>query len=203
VVEILHVAASGRGGAADAAASMKPEDREEVRRLAPLGVLKQLLDAAKARTDVVDWRAMGGPEAETLLHALETGGQHALLRRWETLKATVTAYRPVPDPLDLNARRLTVLMVEALHRAGLNKRDARKRAAKTVNQIFPTTHDAIRGWQSAYPTVTPDDEKLIARALELHGCDHARIVGWFVGLIRFAVDPAAAFTARRILIEKH
>ena len=121
---------------------MKPEDRDEARRLAALAVLWELLAAAKEKIDVVDWRAEGGPEAEAFLHALETGGQHPLLRKWEELKATVAANRPVPDPLDLNARRLVVLLVEALHRAGLGKRDARKRAAKALHGYSDGNHRA-------------------------------------------------------------
>jgi hypothetical protein len=202
VVEILHVAATGWRGAADAQASMKPEERDEVRRLAPLSVLWQLLDAARTKVDVVSWRAEGGPETEAFLHALETGGQHPLLRRWEDLKATVAANRPAPDPLDLNARRLVVLLTETLHRAGLGKRDARKRVAKALNQVFPATTDQIRYWQDSYPLSAYDDEKLIAGAITRYGDDHRHIVGWFVELIRLAVDPVAIRSARPYLIER-
>jgi hypothetical protein len=111
---------------------MKPEDREEARQLAALSVLWQLLAAAKAQTDVVDWRGNGGPEAEVFLDALQTGKSHPLLRRWKELNAIVAANRPAPDPLDLNARRLTVLMVETLSRAGLSKTKAREKAAATM-----------------------------------------------------------------------
>jgi hypothetical protein len=197
VVEILHIA--GWRGAADAQASMKPEDlkdRDEVRRLAALAVLWELLAAAK-KVDAVTWRRMGGPEAEAFLHALESGGQHPLLRRWEELKATVAANRPAPDPLDRRARQLTVLMVETLVRAGMGKDAALKWAAAAVKSTFPASKDAIRSWQRAYPTVTSDDEKLIAGAINRYGADHRHIAGWFVGLIRIVIDPVA-LTARPV-----
>jgi hypothetical protein len=180
---------------------MKREDRAELRRLA--AALWQFLHAAKQKADVVTWRKDGGPEAEAFLVALDSGGSHPLLEKWRELRRTVAANRPAPDQLDLKARRLTVLMVETLCRAGLGKGTARKRAAEAVNPIFPTTHRAIGGWQSAYPKVTPVDEKLIAGAIEHHGHDHERIVGWFVGLIRLAIDPFAIQSAERILVKRH
>ena len=80
VVEILHVTATGWRGAADAEASMKPEEAESEagRRQscarAALKVLRELLDAAKAQTDPISWRGEGGPEFEDFVHALESGG---------------------------------------------------------------------------------------------------------------------------------
>ena len=52
--------------------------------------------------------------------------------------------------------------------------------------------DAIRNWQTEYPPFTPDDEKLIAGAIKDYGNDRRHIVGWFVELMRFVLDPAAA-----------
>ena len=126
-----------------------------------------------------------------------------MLRRWEKLKATGTANRPAPDLLDLNARRHVVLMVEALHRAGLGKGAARKRAAEALQDVFPeATFEAIRHWRTTY-SPTPDDEKLlIAGAIKRYGVDHRHIAGWFVSLVGYAIDPVAAQTAQRILIER-
>jgi hypothetical protein len=216
VVEILHVTATGWRGAADAEASVKPEDRDrlrklatlkpedrnELRRLAARSALWQFLDAAKKKADVVTWRKDGGPEAEAFLLALDSGGSHPLLEKWRELRKTVAANRSAPDPLDQAASRLSVLMVETLCRAGLGKGIALNRAAMAVNQIFPTTPDAIRGWHRGHPTVTPDDEKLIAGAIEKHGHDYEQIVGWFVGLIRLAIDPIAIQNAGYVLIKK-
>jgi nucleotide-binding universal stress UspA family protein len=200
VVEILHVTATGWRGAADAAARMKPEDRERWRELGTLKVLWGLVATAETRTDPVTWRAEGGPEAKDFLDALETGRQHPLLTKWEELKATVG--RPAPSLLDRSVRYTVVLMVEALHRAGLGKGAARKRAAEALRDVFPeATFEAIRHWQTTFPPV-PDDEPRIAGALKRHGHDHKQIIGSFVGLIRFAVDPVVARTTRRILIER-
>ena len=181
---------------------MKPEDRDEARRLVALAVLSESLIRAKAQTDLVDWRAKGGPEAEAFLHALDTGGSHPLLEKWRERRRTDAANRPAPDPLDLNARRLVVLLTETLHRAGLTKRDARKRAVKSLHGVFPTTIDKIRYWQSGYPPFTPDDERLIAAAINRFGDDHRHIAGWFVGLISLAIDPFAIRSARPVLIER-
>jgi hypothetical protein len=206
VEQILLLTATGWRGAADAQASMKPasmkpEDRERWRELATRKVLWELLDAAKKRVDVVTWRAEGGPEAEDFLDALESGRAHPLLRKWEEKKATAAANRPAPSLLDQSARRSVVLMCEALHRVGLSKTAARKRATKALQGVFPATIGQIRYWQDSYPLVVAD-EKRIASAINQFGTDHRHIAGWFAGLIRLAVDPLAARTARRILIER-
>jgi hypothetical protein len=180
---------------------MKPEDREQWRELGTLKVLWELVDDAKKKVDVVTWRAVGGPEAEDFLHALETGRQHPLLTKWEELKATVAANRSAPDLVEQSARRSAVLMCEAVHRAGLGKNAARRRAAKALQGVFPATIDQIRYWQYIYP-LAAGDEKLIAGAINRYGTDHRHIAGWFAGLIQIAVDPAAARSARRILIER-
>jgi hypothetical protein len=181
---------------------MKPEDRERWRELAPLSVLWQLLDAKKKEVDVVTWRAVGGPETEDFLDALESGRAHPLLRKWEEKKATVAANRPAPSLVDQSARYTVVLMVKALHRAGLGKGAARKRAAAALRDEFPeATCDAIRHWQTTFPPV-PDDEPRIVVALKRCGHDHGRIAERFVGLVRLAIDPVAARTARRTWIER-
>jgi hypothetical protein len=176
---------------------MKPEDRDEARRLAALNVLWNLLAGAKNKADAVVWRAVGGPEAEDFLHALETGGQHPLLQKWEELKATVAANRPAPSLLDRNTRRLAVLMVDTLVRADLGKEAARRRAAKAVQRVLATaTPRAIKHWQHNY-SISADDEGLIAQAIERCGHDHDGLVDHFAGLIRWADNPIAAWTTVR------
>jgi hypothetical protein len=170
VERILRVTATVWRGAADAAASMKPEDlkpedRDRLRELATLKVLWELLAAGKKNLDIVTWRREGFPEAEDFLHALESGGLHPLLEKWQELRRTIAANRPVPDPLDSNARRLTVLLAETLSRTGLGEGEAREKTAEAVRRIFPKKakrrkgrpsilvdidDDAIRYWQSAY-----------------------------------------------------
>jgi hypothetical protein len=181
---------------------MKPEHRDEARRLAAMNFFRQLVIAAKAQADVVTWRSEGGFEGEELFNALASGGTHPVLRRWEELKATLGANRPGPDLLEQGAHRTVVLMVEALHRAGLGKGAARKRAAEALRDVFPeATIEAIRYWRAGYSPV-PGDERLIADTLKRCGRDHGRIANWFVGLVRFTLDPVAARTARRILIKR-
>jgi hypothetical protein len=173
-------------------------------------MLVRLLVNEKERATAIDWRADGGPETEAFLHALETGGSDPLLEKWQELRRT-DANHPVPDPIEQEARRLVVLLAEALCRTGLGKGEAREQAAEAVKRIFPKKPkrrkgqpsisvdidaDAIRFWQSAYPPFTPDDEKLIAQAINR---DHRYIVGWFVKRIELVIDPAAALVTRRIL----
>jgi hypothetical protein len=175
---------------------MKPKDTQLA-----LAVLGELVDAASKRIDVLAWRAMGGPEAVDFLHALQTGGSHPLLEKWREQRAGFT-HRPVPGLLDRSARYTVVLMVEALNRAGLGRGIARKRAAKALADVFPeATSDAIKYWQTTFPPV-PAEEPRIAGAIERHGHDHGQIIGFFIGLIRFTVNPVAARTARYIRIPR-
>jgi hypothetical protein len=202
VVEILHVAATGWRGAADAETSMKPlkpEDRDEIRRRAARSMLYRAVINEKNRTSVMDWRRDGGPESEDFMHALETGGQHPLLETWQELRRTVAANRPVPSLLDQNTRRLAVLMVASHVRAGLGKDAARKRAAKAVEHLLPgTTKRTIKYWEANY-SVTADDESLIAQAIEHCGHDHDRLDGWFAVQINWADNPVPAWIMSRRL----
>jgi hypothetical protein len=171
---------------------MTPEDREEGRRLAAMYFLWQTLIATKEKSDPVAWHAVGGPEAEAFLHALESGGQHPVLRRWEKLMQTVAANRPAPDLTQQKFRRNVVLMVEALYRAGLKpKEDARKRAVKALRHAFPSINSAsIKYFQANY-SLTSEDKWLIAQAIARHGHDFGGLANWFIGLIRLVVDPGA------------
>ena len=115
-----------------------------------------------------------------------------------------------PDPSDLTARRLTLLMVETLRRAGVKEGMARARAAnalnckfpatrnadlRPLNWTFPTTKEAIRGWRREYPTITQGDEKTIAKVLKDHGHSHEQIITWFLINILTQIDPIAVQTA--------
>jgi hypothetical protein len=212
VVEILYVTATDWRGAADAEASMNPEDRDEARRLGALSMLRRSLANERKRLNAMNWLADGGPQAVAFLLAVETGGSDPLLEKWQELRRTTAASHPVPDPIELAARRLVVLLVETLSRTGLSKSEAREKAAKAVKRMFSkkakrrkgqpsiwvdVDADAIRFWQSGYPTPTPDHEKLITDTLKRCGNDRPQIVGRFVKMIEFAIDPAAAWTARR------
>jgi hypothetical protein len=180
---------------------MKREDQDEMRAQLALAVLGELVIAAKKRIGVLKWRGMGGPEAEDFLEALVTGRSHHLLEKWKEQRA-INRSRPPAGSLDQTARYTVVVMVEALRRAGLGKGTARKRAAEALAPVFPeATSDAIKYWQTTFPPV-PHDELRIAGVLKRHGHDHRQIIGWFVGLIRFTVNPAAARTAQYIRIPR-
>ena len=194
---------------------LKPEEYDRLRELATLKVLWEALDAARKKVDLVIWIAERGYEGEAFLLALESGEWHPLLRKWKKLNSTVAANRPAPDPLVRIARRLTVLMVETLCRAGLGKGIARERAAEAVKRFFPKKlkrrkgddpsilvdidADAIRNWETEYPPFTPEDETLIAGAIKDADNDSRHIVGWFVELMRFVLYPATNPKSRQHL----
>jgi hypothetical protein len=198
---------------------LTPENRDKARELAALAALEQLLEGARKQKDFVSWRAMGCPELESLLRALRTGSQHPALRRWEQLKVT-DAKSTAPDPLDLTARRLTLLMVETLRRVGVGEGMARARAVnalnrkfpttknadtqatRPLNRTFPTTKEAIRGWRRDYPGITEGDEKTIAKVIKDHGHSHEQIMNWFILNILTQIDSVAVRTARYLPPER-
>ena len=156
-----------------------------------------MLDAAKEQVDPIRWRGEGGPELEDFLHALESGGQHPLLKRWENLKATAVANRPAASLLDQITRHLAVLMVESLVRAGLGKGAARRRASEELQRVLPgATTRAIKYWQNHH-VLTADDERLIAQAIEHHGHDLDHLAGSLRDLILYWDNPIVAWSAIR------
>ena len=182
--------------------SMKPEDRDELCQSLVLALLKNLLVARRNKVDAVTWRALGGPEAVDLLHALETGGSHPVLEEWRRLRR-IYANRS-GSLLDQTIRHTAVLMVEALCRADLGKDAARERAAEALQRVLPTTTKrtiksikrTIKYWQDNH-SISAEDERLIAQAIEYHGHDHDRLVKHFVGLIGWADTAVAAWTVVR------
>src|SRR4029077_1270274 len=108
-----------------------------------------------------------------------------------------TANRPAASLLDQNTRRLVVLMVESLVRAGLGKGAARTRASEALQRVLPeATTRAIKYWQAGY-VLTSDDEWQIAQAIEDHGHDLDQLAGLFRGLILYADNPIMAWSAIR------
>jgi hypothetical protein len=89
---------------------------------------------------LIAWRELGGLDAQDLLHALETGGTHPLLRKWEELKAGPARNRPPPGASEQAARRLIVLLRVALERTGLSKTAARKHIASALRRQIGTKH---------------------------------------------------------------
>jgi hypothetical protein len=148
----------------------------------------------KKHTDAATWLNMGGPQVEAFIEALSTGGTHPFLRTWEERKAM--AGRPPPPEHELRARRLVVLMCMALERAGLNKRAARRFAAKELahSGVFANapSHKTIEHWQERQPPLTPADEQLVATGIACCGLkEHRRLAIYFIGLAHFAHNPTA------------
>jgi hypothetical protein len=175
---------------------MESEDKAKLCALMTKKFLHGVLKATKeqTKTNPLRWRSEGGPEFEDFVHAIETGGSHPLLEEWQTHR---TKNRPGPGLLDQNVRRNVVLMVEALHRAGLGPDAARKRASKTLSRVLPeATPRAIKYWQAGY-VFSLDDERLIAQAIERYGHDLDRLAGWLSGLICYADNPIMAWSLLR------
>ena len=87
------------------------ENADRLRGLRAGAVLWELLTAAKAQLDVVDWYSQGLAEAEAVLEAWQTGGQHGFFDLWEERKGTIGANRPPPATHEREARRMVLLMV--------------------------------------------------------------------------------------------
>jgi hypothetical protein len=93
---------------------------DEARALRALACLWTALDELQKGSPIA-WREAGGFDAQDLLRALETGGAHPLLRKWEELKAGPARNRPPPGASEQAARRLIVLLRVALERTGLEQ----------------------------------------------------------------------------------
>jgi hypothetical protein len=170
------------------------KDIERARALLALKFLWELLATAKTQVDVATWCKEGGLEAEDLLDAIDSGRPHPLLRSWEERKSTVAANRPSPSLRELHARHLAVLLCAALERAGLGKRQARQQVSRLLapqSGLFaqPPSDHALERWQRAGPSLTPEDECVIANATAKGG--PREIKAYFVGLIHFALNPLA------------
>ena len=173
------------------------ENADRLRGLRAGAVLWELLTAAKAQLDVVDWYSQGLAEAEAVLEAWQTGGQHGFFDLWEERKGTIGANRPPPATHEREARRMVLLMCLALERSGLGREAARKAAARALEPagVFakPPTHRVIEHWQDDQPLrLTPRDEMLLAMALGTAGIeDPQRIARQFIGLAHLVFNPAA------------
>jgi hypothetical protein len=169
------------------------EDVDIFRALLASQTLWEAVSKAKASVDAATWYAIGGPEAEDFLDAIDHGGSHLLLRLWGERKATVKAHRPGPGLRERDARRLVVLMCATLEGAGISKREVRERVAKHLKKekVFstaPSAH-AIELWQSAFPPHGPAAAQVIAGAIAHCGPSDKQIVRYFMKLMRVALDP--------------
>jgi hypothetical protein len=151
-----------------------------------------MLAAAKQQTDIVIWRRVGGLELEDFADAIDRGGQHPLLQLWQARKAETN--RPAPGLREQNARRLAVLLCNALERAGIRKGEARKQAAKALARtgVFGTTPTplALKHWEERMqPPLTQADERVITAAIASCGRDPQQLTAYFIGLVQFSRDP--------------
>jgi hypothetical protein len=165
---------------------------EKARALLAFSCLWEMLAAAKQQTDIVTWRRVGGLELEDFADAIDRGGQHPLLQLWQERKAETN--RPAPSLREQNARRLAVLLCNALERAGVRKGEAHKQAAKALARtgVFgttPTPH-ALKHWeQRMQPPLTQADERVITAAIARCGRDPQHLTAYFIGLVQFSRDP--------------
>jgi hypothetical protein len=172
------------------------EDAERVRGQRAAHCFWHLLAAAKEQVDGVNWYALGLAEAEAALEAWENGTPHGFFRIWETRKGTVGANRPAPPAHEREARRMVLLLCIALERTGLNKRNARKRAARELEHagvfVSSPSHRALEHWQADLAvTPTPNDELLLATAIATAGLEPHRLARFFIGLAHLIHNPAA------------
>src|SRR5262245_22917245 len=172
------------------------DDLEQARGLRAANCLCRMLAAAKAQLGAVDWYALGLAEAEAALEAWQTGGQHGFFDIWERRRGEMGRNRPAPSATELRARRMVILFCIALERGGLNRRAARKFAARELERtnVFATTPSprAIEHWQADQPPPTPAEEQLLATAIASCGVDQPHhLARYFVGLAHLVHNPAA------------
>jgi hypothetical protein len=184
----------------------RKDQEDEARTLRAVACLWELLREARNR-DLVRYRELGGLDAEEFLHAVDTGGQHPLLRKWEKDKAQ---NRFPPSLHEVNGRRLAMLLRLALERDGVGKSEARKMVAAALQQMGPQIGLAaastarprgldekrapsvrrIEHWEeNLRPPLGPQDEAVIKAALERCGGNRKLLVRRFLGLVEFLRKP--------------
>jgi hypothetical protein len=131
-------------------------------------LLRQHIAGLKAQLDQVSWQNGGYAELEAFIEALLGGGGHPLLSKWTETRAR--SGRPAPSSRESYARRVAVLMCEALRRAGLSRRAARRFAAKELGRGgIDVSAKIIEHWaERDYPLPTPlapSDELFVSTGL--------------------------------------
>ena len=174
--------------------SKELSDIDMARALLALSCLWSMLDAAKRQTDIITWRRVGGLELEDFADAIDHGRQHPLLQLWGARKSGTN--RPTAGLREQHARRLVVLLCNALARVGVSKGKGRKQAAKALalarTGLFtkPVTPAALKHWeQRMQPPLTGADERVITAAIASCGRNPQKIVDYFIGLVLFARHP--------------
>ena len=156
--------------------------------------LWQMINFAKAQMDPAAALNFGLYEAEAYMEAVATGGKHPLVTAY---KARAKAGRPPAIGNERRARRLCVLAVIALKRAGMDKTEAREmvRELLTHPPLFAEapTEDALEQWEVRLkPPLNVGDEVLIHRGINRHGFTHKRdLANYFTGIAHTYINPRA------------
>ena len=161
--------------------------------------LWQLLVAAKKQIDPAIWGAFGLLEAEAFLEALATGGKHPLMKVYERRRKSG---HPQPPRNERHARRLVVLAVLALERAGLGKDAARERVARALRRPALFSPDpsakALEHWEDRMEEPNVADEILMARAIICCGAEDLDVLAaYFLAMAHDHLNPAAVTAYRR------
>ena len=164
--------------------------RTEIVRL----ILQQMVSGLRARLDPVAWVSAGYIELESFVHALCNGEMHPALAAWEADKAPPG--RRAPSTREFYARRVAVLLCEALERAGYSPGAARKFAATEIGAagVFDRriSDRVLERWQAQERPLMPGDELLVATGFAAAGGQPARIAIYFIGLCHLAMNPTVA-----------
>ena len=161
--------------------------RTEIVRL----ILQQMVSGLRARLDPTAWVSAGYIELESFVHALCNGEMHPALAAWEADKAPPG--RRAPSTREGYARRIAVLLCEALERAGHSPGAARRYAATelTAGGVFrqKVTDRVLERWQEQERPLMPGDELLVATGYTTAGGQPARLAVYFIGLCHLAMNP--------------
>jgi hypothetical protein len=156
--------------------------------------LWQMINFAKAQMDPAAALNFGLHEAEAYMEAVATGGKHPLVTAY---KARAKAGRPPATGNERQARRLCVLAVVALNRAGMDKTEARDKVRELLMHppLFtevPTAY-TLESWETRLkPPLTVGDEVLLARGMNRHGATNKRdLANYFIGMAHSLANPRA------------
>ena len=156
--------------------------------------LWQMINFAKQQMDSAAALNFGLHEAEAFMEAIATGGKHPLITAY---KARAKAGRPPATGNERQARRLCVLAVIALVRAGMDKTEAREKIRELLTHppLFaevPTAY-MLESWETRLkPPLTVGDEVLLARGMNRHGVTNKRdLANYFIGIAHSLANPRA------------
>jgi hypothetical protein len=160
-------------------------------------LLMEIVEGLKQRIDWIGWINGGWIELEELAVSLGNGGRYPALLAWERNKNKPG--HPAPSVRELYARRVVTLMVTALERADLGKREARSFAAgKLVGVFDPAPSErTIKYWVDNQPVMSRQEELLIAGGFAASGGDPDRLAIYFVALCHLALNPSAVVTDKK------